>query len=105
MIRVAAPAEMQRLALEARRAGRRIGLAPTMGFLHEGHVSLILAARDECDIVIVSVFVNPAQFLPNEDFSAYPRDFSRDYHICKHAGVDYIFNPDAKEMYGADYKT
>lgn len=96
---------MQEISSFLRRTGRKIGLVPTMGFLHEGHVSLILAARDECDIVIVSVFVNPSQFLPHEDFDAYPRDFLRDYHICKHSGVDYIFNPSADDMYGEDYKT
>lgn len=96
---------MQEISAYLRRTGKKIGLVPTMGFLHEGHVSLILAARDECDIVIVSVFVNPAQFLPGEDFKAYPRDLSRDYHICKHAGVNYIFYPDAKDMYGGDYMT
>ena len=96
---------MQEISAYLRRTGKKIGLVPTMGYLHEGHVALILAAKDECDIVIVSVFVNPAQFLPKEDFSAYPRDLSRDYHICKHAGVDYIFYPEAKDMYGEDYKT
>jgi pantoate--beta-alanine ligase len=76
-----------------------------MGFLHEGHVSLMLAARDECDIVIASIYVNPTQFLPNEDFKQYPRDFLRDYYICKQAGVDYIFNPEDDEIYGKSYRT
>ena len=84
---------------------KKIGLVPTMGFLHEGHVSLILSARDECDIVIVSVFVNPTQFLPDEDFKKYPRDFLRDYHICKTSGTDYIFNPDEEDMYKENYFT
>jgi len=84
---------------------KKIGLVPTMGYLHEGHVSLILNARDECDIVVVSVFVNPKQFIPGEDFKEYPRDFLRDYHICKKSGVDYIFNPDEKEMYKENYFT
>lgn len=84
---------------------KKIGLVPTMGYLHEGHVSLLLNARDECDIVVVSVFVNPKQFLPGEDFKEYPRDFLRDYHICKKSGVDYIFNPDEKEMYKENYFT
>ncbi|MCI0473791.1 MAG: pantoate--beta-alanine ligase [Ignavibacteria bacterium] len=96
---------MQEISAYLRRTGKKIGLVPTMGFLHEGHVALMLAAKDECDIVIVSIFVNPAQFLPKEDFKAYPRDLSRDYHVCKHAGVDYIFYPDEKDMYGEDYKT
>jgi pantoate--beta-alanine ligase len=84
---------------------KKIGLVPTMGSLHEGHVSLILSARDECDIVIVSVFVNPTQFSPDEDFKKYPRDFLRDYHICKTSGTDYIFNPDEDEMYKENYFT
>ena len=84
---------------------KKIGLVPTMGFLHEGHVSLILNARNECDIVIVSVFVNPTQFSPDDDFKEYPRDFLRDYHICKTSGTDYIFNPDEDEMYKENYFT
>ena len=84
---------------------KKIGLVPTMGFLHEGHVSLILNARNECDIVIVSVFVNPTQFSPDDDFKEYPRDFLRDYHICKTSGTDYIFNPDKDEMYKENYFT
>lgn len=96
---------MQEIAEYYRRTGKTIGFVPTMGFLHEGHVSLMLAARDECDVVIASIFVNPVQFLPNEDFAQYPRDFLRDYYICKKAGVDYIFNPEAEEMYPEDYKT
>jgi pantoate--beta-alanine ligase len=96
---------MQEIAEFYRRTGKTVGFVPTMGFLHEGHVALMLAARDECDVVITSVFVNPAQFLPNEDFEQYPRDFLRDFYICKQAGVDYIFNPDAADMYGDNYKT
>jgi pantoate--beta-alanine ligase len=96
---------MQEIAEFYRRTGQTIGFVPTMGFLHEGHVALMLAARDECDVVITSIFVNPAQFLPNEDFEQYPRDFLRDFYICKQAGVDYIFNPDAADMYGDNYKT
>lgn len=96
---------MQEIAEFYRRTGKTIGFVPTMGFLHEGHVALMLAARDECDVVITSIFVNPAQFLPNEDFEQYPRDFLRDFYICKQAGVDYIFNPDAADMYGDNYKT
>jgi len=84
---------------------KKIGLVPTMGSLHEGHVSLILSARDECDIVIVSVFVNPTQFSPGKDFKKYPRDFLRDYHICKTSGTDYIFNPDEDDMYKENYFT
>lgn len=96
---------MQEIAEFFRRTGKTIGFVPTMGFLHEGHVELMLAAKDECDIVITSIFVNPAQFLPNEDFAQYPRDFLRDFYICKQAGVDYIFNPETDEIYGDDYRT
>lgn len=96
---------MQEIAEFYRRTGKTVGFVPTMGYLHEGHVGLMLAARDECDVVIASIFVNPTQFLPNEDFAQYPRDFLRDFYICKKAGVDYIFNPDADEMYGDNYKT
>lgn len=96
---------MQEIADYFRRTGKSIGFVPTMGFLHEGHVSLMLAARDECDIVIASIFVNPSQFLPDEDFTQYPRNFLRDYYICKQAGVDYIFYPEDTEMYPELYKT
>jgi len=95
---------MQEIAEFFRRAGKTVGFVPTMGFLHEGHVALMLAARDECDVVITSIFVNPTQFLPNEDFAQYPRDFLRDFYICKQAGVDYIFNPSPEDMYGDNYK-
>lgn len=96
---------VQEIAEFYRRTGKTVGFVPTMGFLHEGHVALMLAAKDECDIVITSIFVNPTQFLPNEDFEQYPRDFLRDFYICKQAGVDYLFNPDADDMYGDNYKT
>ena len=96
---------MQEIADYYRRIGKTIGFVPTMGFLHEGHVSLMLAAKDECDIVAASIFVNPSQFLPNEDFTQYPRDFLRDYYICKQAGVDYIFYPEDTEMYPEHFRT
>jgi len=96
---------MQEISEFLRRSGLKIGLVPTMGFLHEGHVGLMINAKDDCDIVIASIFVNPTQFSPNEDFNQYPRDFLRDFYICKNAGVDYIFYPDATAMYGDDYKT
>lgn len=95
----------QEIAEYHRRTGKSIGFVPTMGFLHEGHVALILAAKDQCDIVAVSIYVNPTQFLAGEDFGKYPRDFIRDYHICRKSGVDYIFNPTTEEMYGEDYNT
>jgi pantoate--beta-alanine ligase len=94
---------MQDISEFLKRTGKKIGFVPTMGFLHEGHCSLMLKARDEADIVITSIFVNPAQFGPSEDFNDYPRDFLRDYHICKSCGVDYIFYPDAEDVYTKDF--
>ena len=87
------PEEMQRQALEWRKSGKKIGLVPTMGFLHDGHMSLIDRARPECDILIVSIFVNPTQFGPNEDLDKYPRDFKRDCEQCEAHKVDCIFSP------------
>ncbi|HEX4305173.1 MAG TPA: pantoate--beta-alanine ligase [Solirubrobacterales bacterium] len=83
----------------ARREGRAIGLVPTMGFLHEGHVSLLRAARAECDVVVMSLFVNPTQFGPNEDLDRYPRDEERDLRLAAEAGVDLVFAPGATELY------
>ena len=94
---------MQALAGSFRKQGRRIGFVPTMGFLHEGHLSLIRQARLEFDIVVVSIFVNPTQFGPAEDLDRYPRDKDGDLAKCKSVGVDIVFIPDAKEMYSEKY--
>jgi pantoate--beta-alanine ligase len=83
----------------ARRAGKRIGFVPTMGYLHEGHLTLMREARRECDFVVVSIFVNPTQFGPNEDFDRYPRDLERDAKLCATVPVDIIFHPSVAEMY------
>ena len=82
-----------------KKEGKTIGLVPTMGYLHEGHASLIKKCREENDIVVVSVFVNPTQFGPNEDLDAYPRDFQRDSALCKSLGADLIFHPEPEDMY------
>ena len=82
-----------------KRQGKSIGLVPTMGFLHAGHASLIKKAVEENDIVVVSDFVNPIQFGPNEDLAAYPRDIEADSKLCEEIGADFIFYPDADEMY------
>ena len=90
-----------RRALDAERErNRTIGFVPTMGYLHEGHLSLIQEARENNDIVVISIFVNPLQFGPNEDFEKYPRDMERDEELAKNAGVDYLFYPSVQEMYG-----
>lgn len=91
--------EMQQVALKLREAGKTIGFVPTMGYLHEGHATLLQQAREENDIVILSVFVNPLQFGPNEDFDRYPRDIERDERVAKEAGADYLFYPSVTEMY------
>ena len=82
-----------------KREGLTIGFVPTMGYLHEGHKSLMQAARANNDRVVVSVFVNPMQFGPNEDLESYPRDFEKDSALCESVGVDLIFHPEPKEMY------
>lgn len=86
-----------------KKEGNSVGFVPTMGYLHEGHKSLMVNARKNNDKVVVSIFVNPTQFGPNEDLDAYPRDLERDSALCQSAGVDLIFHPEASEMYGEDF--
>ncbi|MGH2939086.1 MAG: pantoate--beta-alanine ligase [Solirubrobacterales bacterium] len=91
--------ELRAALAPARREGRAIGLVATMGFLHEGHISLLGAARAENDVVVMSLFVNPTQFGPNEDLDRYPRDEERDLRLAAKAGVDLVFAPDVAELY------
>lgn len=92
-------ADMKRAAADARAAGRRIAFVPTMGFLHEGHAHLLREARRHGDLVVLSVFVNPLQFGPNEDFAQYPRDAERDRRVAADAGADILWSPRSEEMY------
>ena len=90
---------------EWKTAGETIGLVPTMGALHEGHASLMDAAKKQCDRIVVSIFVNPLQFGPDEDFENYPRNIEQDAALCAESGVDLIFHPSDQEMYGPDFHT
>lgn len=95
-----------RATLEAKRqAGKLIGFVPTMGYFHQGHLSLMHAARRECDIVVISIFVNPTQFGPGEDFASYPRDIERDKKLAEAVGVDYAFVPSVEQIYPDGYST
>ncbi len=98
-------AEVHEYSLRQRGEGKSVGLVPTMGALHEGHLSLIRGAREDCDVVIVSIFVNPTQFAPGEDLAEYPRTFQADCEACEQLGVDAIFAPPDGEMYLPDADT
>lgn len=96
---------MKSFSEEQRKKGKIIGFVPTMGYLHEGHLSLMRDAKKDCHIVIVSIYVNPTQFAPTEDLDRYPRDFERDMKLCEDTGVDVIFYPSDEEMYPDGYLT
>ncbi|KON69862.1 pantoate--beta-alanine ligase [Peribacillus butanolivorans] len=95
-------AELQQIIIKEKSNHKSVGYVATMGFLHEGHATLLENARKENDIVVLSIFVNPLQFGPNEDFETYPRDLERDENVAANAGVDYLFYPTVNEMYGEE---
>lgn len=97
--------EMQRISDFQKKEGKRIGFVPTMGFLHEGHISLIKESNKICAVTVVSIFVNPTQFAPNEDFDAYPRNLQHDMEILEENDVDYLFYPEVKEIYPDNFQT
>lgn len=96
---ISSAAEITALCQEARRSGKRVGMVPTMGALHEGHLSLVRTARSQSDVVVVSLFVNPTQFGPKEDLSKYPRTLEKDSVLLQAEQVDFLFNPSVDEMY------
>jgi pantoate--beta-alanine ligase len=98
-------AELRESLAEPRRQGKRIGLVPTMGYFHDGHLSLMRQAREDCDVVVVSLFVNPTQFGPGEDLGSYPRDEDRDAELAALEGVDLLWTPDTEEMYPEGFAT
>jgi pantoate--beta-alanine ligase len=97
--------ELRSALAPARAAGRTIGLVPTMGYLHDGHLSLLRAAREECDVVVMSLFVNPTQFGAGEDLDRYPRDEERDARLAAEAGVDFVYAPPVEEVYPEGFAT
>ncbi len=95
--------EVRQQVKEWKKQGLSVGFAPTMGYLHEGHQSLMKRGKSECDRMVVSVFLNPMQFGPSEDLAAYPRDFERDCKLCEEMGVDMVFHPEPEEMYSKHF--
>ena len=105
MIVTEQPEDVRREVQAARQSGRRVGVVPTMGALHAGHMSLIEAARKECGQVVATIFVNPAQFAPHEDFDRYPRPIESDLALCRDSGVDLVFRPSVATMYPPGFST
>jgi len=99
------PVKLKALMDGLRRRGKTVGFVPTMGYLHKGHLALVRQARKEANVVVVSIFVNPLQFGPKEDFARYPRDFRRDAGLLRREGVDFLFAPSAKDLYSHDFQT
>ena len=97
--------QMQSLALDMKKSGKRLGFVPTMGYLHDGHLSLLRTIRGKCDVLIASIFVNPTQFGPGEDYDSYPRDFEGDERLLRESGCDILFYPEKDEMYPRDAST
>ena len=97
--------DMKETVKRLKKEGKKVGFVPTMGYLHEGHVSLIRCSKKDNDITVVSIFVNPIQFGKNEDLDRYPRDLDRDLEICEREGVDYLFYPSVDEMYPEGFST
>ena len=101
---IKAPNQLNRILLAYRKRGKRIGFVPTMGFLHEGHLSLVRRARKEKDVLVVSIFVNPLQFGPREDFKRYPRNLSRDKQLLKREHVDFLFLPPRRSLFPKNFR-
>ena len=99
------PQEMQQRALQAKRAGHRIGVVPTMGYLHDGHLSLMQLIRSRCDLLVVTIFVNPIQFNQATDLDSYPRDEEGDFAKCRENGADIIFSPEVPQMYPEGFQS
>ncbi len=102
---IRSPKKMQEICAGLKRRGKTIGLVPTMGYLHQGHLSLVRIAKKKAEVVAVSIFVNPTQFGPKEDFAKYPRDFKRDRLLLKQEGCDLVFIPSVRDMYPEGYLT
>ena len=102
---ITSAADMQSRATRLRNEGKTIGFVPTMGYLHQGHLSLVDLVRAKCDALILSIFVNPTQFGAGEDFEKYPRDVKRDLELCREKGVDFVFTPQSSEIYEPDAST
>jgi len=102
MLTLKTGAEISQKIMELKQLGRTIGFVPTMGYLHAGHLALLARAKAECAVTVVSIFVNPKQFGPNEDFAKYPRDMARDRDLLNSAGADILYAPDTQEIYPPD---